>query len=418
MSDASTSAPLRRLAATESPIPGALLAGDPPLVWTDADLWEHIPAWRAEPDGHLLAPVDAGRTSQAHGLLIPHCPHRLAEMLERRVTLADGEVVTIAVSLLRGGAEADRLGAEHGRWWVTSDGRPVLATVGVTPWRDEAQALFELIGTGRPPALGAALDEASQVLSDPRRLQRELAHVEDALFATAEAAPLATELVALRARTIAVTRGSDAVVPAAPASRGVGPGVLRSLIERHFDARVAERVQAAWSVARTSLRAPGRRPVRTSDAASRARRPLPRRLPLLLGCGAGAIVLCAGLLWPDPAVEGAAEAVPASAPPRGTPAATAASRDLRDVGAALIDRLATCAADGCGSDVVEDVGRDLPAGATTDPDADRTVSLLDEYGGVAVLRVESADARAQIAVLVSVDEKWLVRDVYDVADQP
>ncbi len=41
---------LRRLSAADAPLPGELLAGDPPLVWTDAALWEDNPAWCARAD--------------------------------------------------------------------------------------------------------------------------------------------------------------------------------------------------------------------------------------------------------------------------------------------------------------------------------------------------------------------------------
>lgn len=59
-----------------------------------------------------------------------------------------------------------------------------------------------------------------------------------------------------------------------------------------------------------------------------------------------------------------------------------------------------------------------------------TVELVDEYGDVAVIRLGSADglpeggdeqaapAAEQMMVLVRQNDKWLVRDVYGVADQP
>jgi hypothetical protein len=54
------------------------------------------------------------------------------------------------------------------------------------------------------------------------------------------------------------------------------------------------------------------------------------------------------------------------------------------------------------------------------------VSLVDEYGDVAVVRVSPASSGAtassssgeRMLVLVRPEEKWLVRDAYDVADQP
>ncbi|QEA30630.1 hypothetical protein FGL91_14655 [Microbacterium sp. CBA3102] len=58
-------------------------------------------------------------------------------------------------------------------------------------------------------------------------------------------------------------------------------------------------------------------------------------------------------------------------------------------------------------------------------DGTPTFELVDEYGDIAVVRV-AVDAEADAAntsgrlimVLLRTQEKWLVRDVYDVADQP
>ncbi len=59
-----------------------------------------------------------------------------------------------------------------------------------------------------------------------------------------------------------------------------------------------------------------------------------------------------------------------------------------------------------------------------------TIELVDEYGDVAVVRLGAPVAAPgeegegepaapeQMLVLVRQDEKWLVRDVYGVADQP
>ncbi|QNA91225.1 hypothetical protein [Microbacterium sp. Se63.02b] len=61
-------------------------------------------------------------------------------------------------------------------------------------------------------------------------------------------------------------------------------------------------------------------------------------------------------------------------------------------------------------------------------DASPGIELVDEYGDVAVVRLlvdptaegkADADTAEQLmVVLIRAHEKWLVRDVYDVADQP
>ena len=63
----------------------------------------------------------------------------------------------------------------------------------------------------------------------------------------------------------------------------------------------------------------------------------------------------------------------------------------------------------------------MPPGIATQIDAAREVALLDDYGGVIALRVaaEGDPEAVQIVLLVRSDERrWLVRDVYDIADQP
>jgi hypothetical protein len=62
----------------------------------------------------------------------------------------------------------------------------------------------------------------------------------------------------------------------------------------------------------------------------------------------------------------------------------------------------------------------MPAGAVDDPQ--QSVELLDDFGGAAVTRVSSprvtGSGRKQLVVVVRADQKWLIRDVSDVADQP
>ena len=43
--------------------------------------------------------------------------------------------------------------------------------------------------------------------------------------------------------------------------------------------------------------------------------------------------------------------------------------------------------------------------------------LVDEYGGAAAVRIVTAEV-TQVLVMVRVEKRWLVREVYDLADQP
>jgi hypothetical protein len=49
----------------------------------------------------------------------------------------------------------------------------------------------------------------------------------------------------------------------------------------------------------------------------------------------------------------------------------------------------------------------------------RTATLLDDFGGAAVVRVDAAGGEhpPQLVVLVQSEGRWLLRDVYAVAEQ-
>lgn len=180
-----------------------------------------------------------------------------------------------------------------------------------------------------------------------------------------------------------------------------------------------------------------------------------RRAPWLIAAGVGIVVMVAGLAWPDGessapgreanAVEGRSETPDASAPtgaspvtdgeasssspvPETSPAARSAgdapSADPTDGAGPVagtrvaLRALRDCAsADACGQ-IFEEPAHTSPDGLVVHATDATRVTLLDEYGGIAVLRLEDAGHDAQILVMVSNNGKWLVRDVYDVADQP
>ena len=69
--------------------------------------------------------------------------------------------------------------------------------------------------------------------------------------------------------------------------------------------------------------------------------------------------------------------------------------------------------------MLETVDAPFPGGVVDLTAAERTVTLLDEFGGAAVLRVEASASAAspQLVVIVRTDDRWLLRDVYDVPEQ-
>lgn len=510
-------AALRRLRADEAPYPGTLHAGDPQTVHVDADL---VPAalWRCALDGHILVPWDLSRTPGGHAAVMIHCPERLSAWsvaAGARAEYRPGEVVTVAVSVLRAAEEARRMGLEAGTWWVDATGRPVLAAAGEQPWADEAVDLLTDLAEGMRGApspyggrrlgeeLADALDDARRLVGSARLHTAEVVACEEALFAVAAPEPLAlasssAELEStLPRRATSLRRASEPAVAeswlarftdgewagrVAEAVRSVValPGVLG---ERRRERAVRRAAAAAGSPTRRgSTRARGRGDRESGAASARGAAPARsprdgrggaaggqepevrgrRRAPLLIAAAVGGAVLLGGLLWPEPdsraaeavapspaatvSADGAAtpdtDAAPAEAVTEATTApsdgaaapdaqaAPSADGDLEAAARQIVRALSACAGGTTDAGVAcaalrEDPAAAPPAGlVATAPDAQ--ITLVDEYGGVAVFRVEPAEGTgnradgpaAQILVLVSVDGKWLVRDVYDVADQP
>lgn len=424
---------LRRLSDDESPYAGQLHA-DPPLVWTDLDLVDEQ-VWRCSPDGHLLVPVDIARTQAGHAALLPHCPDRLTSVVD--ASPAAGTAVTIAVSMLRAAAEARAHGLPAGSWWVDASGRPVLAIVGTAPWQDEAGLLLARLAERASPRLRDALERAATLITGARITESAVLECEDALFAAAAPAPLERggrvpvddhtprRVDTLRRDAIFepaqswISHFTDAEwavqVTAAARTAAGASGALRDRLRR----RRAERVRSAGAP---------RQERRATDARGAGR----RRAPWLVAGAVGTVVIAVGLLWPEPSSTAAAPrptaalasspassaSAGATAPPSEGDAAdegdleAAGRRALTAIGACVDAAAATCPA------AMEDAAAATPVGVVATAADEAIVTLLDEYGGVAVLRVEAVDQRAQILVLVSADGTWLVRDVYDVADQP
>jgi len=144
--------------------------------------------------------------------------------------------------------------------------------------------------------------------------------------------------------------------------------------------------------------------------------------------------LAGGLLWPSGGGGPATAEVPADSPAASTPTPASASAepvldppveggtesDLAVIAAELLSARTECGSDqACLEHVVEIVDAPLPGGVVDLAAADRTVTLLDEFGGAAVLRVEAAGSAAppQLVVIVRTGDRWLLRDVYDVPEQ-
>jgi len=442
---------MRHVTAGESPWPGMLVRsaeGESRLL-VDAAAVERFAGWDADPAGHVLAPLDVVRRREGHDLVLPACSERLEAFLARRrdgsVPPTSGERVTIAISLLRGLREAHERVAEPccGSWWLTGDGRPVIALASSSEADAAHQAsastarLLSALGAGAEAGLGRVLARAAARSEHPRALAREADELEAELFACATPEPLATAgaVPAGRRTSLRVAEEYDAGEPPAEDA-----GLL-SRITPLVDAGLADAVSQVL----TSL---WRRLHRAGEAPAAGRAGRNKRGPLLLAGAAAAAVVGIGMVWPagaaSPAQAGA-DAPAASGSPspaiahpgvetfaRRSPSPSAVPEEPADI-VRVVDSLLTkrsaCGRDeSCLSAVQEDARRSFARGAADLAGGRRHVTLLDSFGGAAVAKVEpatagqnggdpAAPADAQLVVVVRDGQRWLLRDVYG-AEQP
>lgn len=412
---------LRRVAAgREAPYPGVLAQHErrEPCLLVEAEaLGPDWPGWRADPHGHVLAPLDVVRRGGGHDVVLEVCRERIDRFLDRRGNahrpLSDGEAVTLGVSALRGLAELDEDGRRSpAQWWLTGQGRPLLATgVGDETAADAVCALLVRIA---PPTAPAAWAHAVDLARADRVSPRALDDAEAGLFGYATARPLTTDLDESRtARSLAVdARPGD--VPAADQPDQEPGWIARAA--RSVDADAADVVSrvttALW---RSGRRAP--RPARVWLAAT----------------AAAAAVLAGGLLWPQPGDGSgwAADGIPpwGGEEPAATiaptvPASTQATAPDGDLPATvdrLLDARLDCDGDQtCLGGVQADALRRFPPGPIDLPGPERQVTLLDDLGDIGVAEVGRPDGTPvrQIVVIARQNDRWLLRDVYDVAQQP
>ncbi|MDN8548717.1 hypothetical protein PUW81_006320 [Microbacterium sp. NM3R9] len=440
---------LRRVRPPEAPFEGELVENGGEVRYRVAAADAPLAVWEAQPGGHLLAAVDLDRVDGSTVLVLPRLVGRVRTGDDADAP-TPGQAVTLAVSVLRGARAAHAAGWDTGEWWLADDGRPVVVPVGTTAATEASIRVLEGIPAG---ALGSGImQRAVDALRDGDAT--ELAAAEDALFASAIPEPLGERLV--RAALDDRTRAS-AVTPERRTPTGEA---VRPLIERLVDADLAERIAGAWAAVRGALGPSRVRSVAGAGASAR------RRMMVVAGVVATA-TLTLGLLWPQsdateaatapsasaptasasgsPTADdvtdsaqafpgtGGASSPPASAPPDGTapptepsppgeaaPPSEAAGEGMSAT--ATVEALAACWRDSdpaCRMELLERPDAVVPEGIAT-AEARRDVVPLDDLGGVEVVRVDdpTGERRSQIVVLVVRDDKRLVRDVYDVADQP
>lgn len=421
------------------------------MALMDADQLDGWPGW-AMRGHHVYAPIDVVRRRDGHDVVLPWCPHRVAEDWAAR-RLTGGQAVTLAVSLLRGAAEARRgqRGASQGpvgRWWADVDGRPLFVASLPGDSRsargaaDGAAAVLRVVAENTADrVVHRLLDRAVATFDDPARLEGDVRELEADLFDACAPQPLSFDADADDDAAAAPTAGD---VRSASREWTVDPRVLA---ESLWNGRIAEAVADVLAQAK--------------DAAARALRG--RRAAYLAGGAAAVAVVLAGVLWPQgepPAAadEGAVRAESGAdgdgpkdqergeqaedgdddaAPQEDQHSGDDAQRDENrnetdeplagsedeivvevqampvDAAASLLRRASDCAEAGdatCEGTI--EPGSNLTAdGAPWHELAEAPIALVDDYGGAALVRAES-DADAHYLSLALHDGHWMLRDVY------
>ncbi|MDT0157293.1 hypothetical protein Q9R19_06620 [Microbacterium sp. ARD32] len=300
-------------------------------------------------------------------------------------------------------------------------------------------------------------------LAAPRALQRDALHPGALQPGAPQRAVMDDAVAALapeRVRAVPFHRAALDEVPGMPRRQHAlrnriltAAESLRERIRSRMTARAASPPPPGATRPPRSVRRPGaiRGSARSarSDAADSARQPRTRML--LVGAGVAGLVLLGGMLWPggeeEPPAARAATAdrgsfpEPSASPPNpsgsphdagpspsadpGAPGQNAdgegAAGGVEQAAGILLKTIARCTGEsdracsdavaaGSAKVVLERLGSDA---------AGRSATLIEDYGDIAVLRLASTDRSGeQMLVMVREKDGWLVRDVYDVADQP
>ncbi|WEK59917.1 MAG: hypothetical protein P0Y60_11210 [Candidatus Microbacterium colombiense] len=451
-------------------------------VQVDAAHWAGWEGWRFGGSEHVAAPLDFVRRAEGHDLLLPWCTERVSTFLSRRESvgsrLSSGECCTLLVSLLRALEELGSTveGAVTGVWWLTDAGKPIFVIGSgeearggvaqlVTQLEEgcEDKALGRLLlavtagldrslGQRRVPALLLEKWEAELLeLASPRALQREVGVVEGA-------EPLPRVVVRRESTPVPGRRSlrtENATSPSTVSLVADQALAIVTAVRRRIVAVAG--VIGSRSVKPSAARLPGARSVRRGTGRVS---PPHRRRAIMVGAGVAGVVVAAGLLWPSGAtseVSNSQTPVPTGTTPVGRAEGVEATTDVDDdreqqenadggvdspdeAAARLLGVIARCAEAGdsvCADAVTAGQSEVVESLAGYSPE-EVALALVDQYGDLAVIRMtagagaSSPDAETgegaegaseassgdRMIVLVMSHEEWLVRDVYDVADQP
>ena len=463
---------IRAVDSAEGPFSGALISyGDGVAVCVDTAELSGWDGWAFSEADHICGVIDLRRRADGHDALLPWCTQRVETFLGRRrvadIPLTPGELGTLVASLLRGIRELT--GASDspvGEWWLTGDGRPLFVHGDGGDARARTAALVErVVDHTNDRATLRVLEEILTALRERRHHADDDVRWEEHLFTVA--APRA-----LRLDVFAPEKAADLVprrtLQLEPVDRRSSRRRARSSTERAGARSTLEAIRAEFRERSQALlsRLPRRdRGVDSGRAPNETRDPKrSRRRPLILAGSLAAVVLVVGLMWPegsepDPASAAARESAEdvATEPDSGTEpdseiepdSATAPDSDtVSDVAPEkapvespsppppvdgedalvavpiLLDAVSACAA--AGAEACPDAlagGLATPAdGLVTHGAEASSATLVDDYGDVVVVKLAPVHADGTVAeqmlVLERQEQKWLVRDIYDVAHQP
>ncbi len=425
--------PIRRIAAPDVPVPGLLATdGDETVLLVDVDELDDA-LWLSADADHLWAVADVARRRGGHDAVLPWCSARLSAVLAARAgdPLSGGEAVTIAVSVLRGLRQArsawGSAGAITGDWWLTDSGCPLVVRGDGGGIDEGALALLETTARACSDAVVAsAVRRVPELITTPQPPDR-LDAAERALFEVSAPRPLRTTTSTAAVFDDLRPQGARRLLLADDPPLIAAPGGSRTRIDRvaGLVGRAAERLRALTPVERGGRSDRPARERRSSPAdpsghAGRSR----RGLVMIAGAAAMAVVTI-GLLWPSserpqsvagaaspevstsPSTSGVGDDAPAgkatiAAPDVTTPPAS----DPVEIADGLLKRVADCrAADDECADVVADraVLQRVPEPGP--------LALVDDYGGIAVLRAERSGGDV-LVVIEQRDDRWRVRDAY------
>lgn len=411
--DLETATTLRAIGFPDAPVDGTLArSGEGEVVMlVDRALLEDWPAWELAGVEHVWAPLDVLRRPDGHAVVLPALQSGLDRLLARRTAaspLSDGERVTLAVSVLRGTAAALARGVAPtapAAWWVTPDGEPLLVFSDDADAMQRASelALLTAADGARSEDLARALAAARDALAEPRTFARRADAVEDAVFAAAAPEPLVTTVLTAQRTRSAVAASEEPVVDAPERrSRERGTGGWWTPLARAGDRMLAAQAEDALARVRSAVRGGG------------------RRLPLLVAAAAAVVVVAVGLAWPQGDAEPArADPPPASSSSAVAPSAEAtapAETDPVAATAALLAQRRSCPDGACWGQTQEDPADVLGGGAMDVESAE--ISLVDDFGGLAVLRVNAEGAAPRLVTVVTTPSGWLLRDAFDAAAEP